>query len=100
MEIEPLVWSYILALLASMVVALTVTPAFSALLLINVPDEKGAGSRFMLGTLQRAYDKVGGTAMRSPVPAYVLAGVAAIAGYLMWSQMERSMNQGALVVME
>ena len=88
---EPLIWSYILALLASMAVALTVTPALSALLLSHAPRGKGRESTFVIAALQRAYDKVAAVAMRSPLPAYVIAGAAVFAGYLLWSQMERSM---------
>ncbi len=87
---EPLIWSYILAVLASMAVALTVTPALSALLLSNAPPaERGAPA--VMSALQRAYDRVAGSAMRSPVLALVLALAAVPVAYRLWSQMERSM---------
>lgn len=87
---EPLIWSYILAVLASMAVALTVTPALSALLLSNAPPAEG-GAPAVMSALQRAYDRVAGSAMRSPVLALVLALAAVPVAYLLWSQMERSM---------
>jgi Cu/Ag efflux pump CusA len=66
---EPLVWTYIIAVLASMAVALTVTPALSALLLSHAPPAQRSEPTFIVGALQRAYDKVAGTAIRSPLPA-------------------------------
>ena len=87
---EPLIWSYILALLASMAVALTVTPALSALVMSNVSGAAHEPPK-LVGVLQRAYDKVAGKSMHSPVAACVIAGVAVIAGYFLWSHMERSM---------
>jgi Cu/Ag efflux pump CusA len=87
---EPLIWSYILAVLASMVVALTVTPALSALVMSSVSSGSHAPTK-VAGALQRAYDKVAAKSIRSPVPAYIMAGVAVVAGYFLWSHMERSM---------
>ncbi len=88
---EPLIWSYILALLASMTVALTVTPALSALVMSGMPQGAAHEPTKVVGALQRAYDKVAGKSMRTPVPAYLMAGVAVIAGYFLWVNMERSM---------
>ncbi len=50
---QPLAFSYGLALLASMVVALTVTPAMSFILLRNVPLEQRESS--LIRWLQRGY---------------------------------------------
>ena len=92
---EPLIWSYILALLASMAVALTVTPALSALVMSGMPPGMSHGAAHeptkVVGALRRVYDKVAGKSMRTPVPAYLMAGVAVIAGYFLWANMERSM---------
>ena len=87
---EPLIWSFILAVLASMVVALTVTPALSAFLLVNAPLGERSSSVIM-GKLHSAYNRVAETTMRSPVPAMLLALVAIPVGYLIWSQTEHSL---------
>src|SRR5947207_12994335 len=50
---QPLALSYALALLASMVVALTITPALCLLLLRKVPEQHESP---LLGRLQRGYD--------------------------------------------
>jgi Cu/Ag efflux pump CusA len=88
---EPLIWSYIIAVLASMAVALTVTPALSALLLAHAPLAQRSEPTIIVGALQRAYDQVAGSATRSPLPTYVLAGVALGACFLIWAVVERSM---------
>jgi CzcA family heavy metal efflux pump len=87
---EPLVWSFILAAAASMVVALTFTPALSAFLLVNAPSGDHRSSVIM-GKLQSAYNRMASTAIRSPVPAMVLALVAIPVGYLIWYQTEHSL---------
>jgi Cu/Ag efflux pump CusA len=87
---EPLAWSYIIAVLASMVVALAVAPALSAVLLSNAPLAERSAPAVMSG-LQGAYDRVAGSAMRSPILALVLALAAVPVDYLIWSQMERSL---------
>ena len=51
---QPLALSYVLAVLASMLVALTVTPALSLLLLANAPLERRESP--LVGRLQRGYN--------------------------------------------
>ena len=86
---EPLAWSYILAVIASMVVALVVTPALAVLLLSGASlGRQGTG---LIGRLQGAYGHVAPRAMRSALPALVVALVAIPAGYAVWMQMERSL---------
>ena len=86
---EPLAWSYILAVIASMVVALVVTPALAVLLLSGASlGRQGTG---LIGRLQGAYGRVAPRAMRSALPALVVALVAIPAGYAVWMQMERSL---------
>jgi Cu/Ag efflux pump CusA len=86
---EPLVWSYILAVVASMVVALLATPALSVLLLSDTP--LGDHSSGLMGRLQGVYGRVAPNALRSALPAMVVALVAIPVGYLVWMQMERSL---------
>jgi Cu/Ag efflux pump CusA len=76
---QPLALSYGLALLASMVVALTVTPALSLLLLRNVPLERRESP--LLGRLQRGYDALLGRIIRTLRPAFLAAAVLAAGAF-------------------
>jgi Cu/Ag efflux pump CusA len=87
---QPLIWSYVLAVLASMLIALVVTPALAMLLLSKAASNDSGGSPLVRG-LQRLYDRADGLAMRSPIPVYVLAAISALAILLVWSRLERSM---------
>jgi len=77
---KPLAGSYAFAILASMVVALTVTPAMSMLLLRNVPLEHRESP--LVKWLHGAYDWVLSRILRTPRPSYVAVVVIAIAGGL------------------
>ncbi len=88
---EPLIWSFIIAVMASMAVALVVTPALAALLLSHESQAQRNEPGFIIDALQRAYDKVAEPVTRSPLPTYVLAAATICAGYLIWTQVERSM---------
>lgn len=79
---KPLALSYALALLVSMIVALTVTPAMSLILLRNAPLE-GRESP-IVRWLQKAYARILAPIIRSPIPAYSAVGVIAIAGVCTW----------------
>jgi Cu/Ag efflux pump CusA len=87
---RPLIWSYIVAVLTSMAVALTLTPALGMLLLPGTPTTGRGGSPIMAGLL-RAFDRVAEPATRSPVASYALAAVAALGCVLIWTRLERSM---------
>jgi CzcA family heavy metal efflux pump len=67
---RPLAFSYALAVLASMVVALTVTPALSLLLLHRARLERRQSP--LVRWLQRGYAAVLGWVLRSPRPALAL----------------------------
>ena len=73
---RPLALSYLLALAASTVVALTVTPALSLLLLSNAPLERKSP---LIRWLQRVYDRVLSQTMRTPRLVYVAVAVMAVA---------------------
>jgi CzcA family heavy metal efflux pump len=75
---RPLALSYALAVLASMVVALTVTPALSLLLLHRAPLERRQSP--LVRWLQRGYAAVLGRVMRSPRPAMALVVVVVLLG--------------------
>lgn len=87
---EPLASSYILAVLASMVVAMIATPALAVLLMAHAPLGEHAGPG-LLGGLQKAYGRVATSTLRTVLPAVLLGLVSIPAAYLAWSNMERSM---------
>ena len=76
---QPLAISYALALLASMVVALTATPALCLLLLRNVPLERRESP--LLRWLQRGYEGLLGRIIRSPRPAFLTVGALVVVGF-------------------
>jgi CzcA family heavy metal efflux pump len=75
---RPLAFSYALAIGASAIVALTVTPALSVLLLRNIPAERRES--ILMRVLRRGYDALLKPIIRSPAPAYIAVGVIAAAG--------------------
>ena len=76
---KPLVLSYGLAVLASMVVALTVTPALALLLLAKAPlDERQPP---LVRVLQRWYTRILARLIRSPAPALAATVITLVAGF-------------------
>ena len=86
---KPLAIAYALALLASMVVALTVTPAMALILLRNAPLE-GRESP-IVPRLQRGYEAILSRIIRTPRPAYVTVGVIVLAGLVVWPLLGQSL---------
>jgi CzcA family heavy metal efflux pump len=84
---QPLVVSYALALLASMVVALTVTPALSLLLLRHASLERHTSP--LVQGLQRSAEAVLARVLRTPSVAYGAAGVLMVVGLVVWSQLDQ-----------
>jgi len=76
--IPPVALSFVLAMVASMVVALLVTPALCLLLLQRAPLER-RGS-FVVGSVQRGYDRLFAATSRSPRRTYLGAGAVVLAG--------------------
>jgi CzcA family heavy metal efflux pump len=74
---EPLAFSYALAILASMVVALTVTPALSLILLSKTRERRDAP---LVRWMKRAYGTLLSKTIRRPSPAYAAVGALVIAG--------------------
>ena len=70
--------AFLLALGASMLVALTVAPALSLLLLSRTPRERGES--LLVRWFQRGYERVLTRIIREPYPVYLLAGVLVLAG--------------------
>ncbi|WP_120521416.1 efflux RND transporter permease subunit [Arthrobacter celericrescens] len=77
---RPLATSYTLAVLASMVVALTVTPALAFIFLRNAPLEDKDPP--VVRVLKRWYHAALQPAVKHPVPGYAAVGVLAIAGFV------------------
>ena len=86
---KPLVLAYVLAMLASMVVAVTVTPALSLILLRNAPL-KGRGSP-LVAWLVVGYGKLLEKATRTPLPSYIAVVVVTMAGAAMWPLLGHSL---------
>ena len=87
---QPLAWSYIIAVVVSLVVATTVTPALVMLLSAHPPAARPGGSA-LLGGLQGLYGRLAGSTIRSPTFAWALTAVGVLVAILVWSQQERSL---------
>jgi CzcA family heavy metal efflux pump len=86
---KPLVLAYVLAILASMLVAVTVTPALGLILLRNAPlDGKGAP---LVDWLKRWYSLGLSKATHGPRPAYVTVVVVTLVGAAMWPLLGHSL---------
>ncbi len=86
---QPLAFSYGLALMASMVVATTVTPALAMILLRNAPLDRRESP--LVTWLHGVYDKLLSGTIRSPRPAFMTVGVVALAGVLVWPLLGHSL---------
>ena len=86
---QPLVVSYGLAVLASLVVALTVTPALAFILLRNAPIEKQRSP--ITKRLQDAYASVIARVLRGTRPAFVTVGLVSMIGLGVWPQLGQSL---------
>ena len=75
---EPLALSYALAVIASMVVALTVTPALCMVLLAHAPLERRRSP--LVAWLQRIYERALTWTIRRPRPVFVVAVLILLAG--------------------
>lgn len=79
---QPLAFSFALAMLVSMVVAMTVTPALAMILLRNAPLERRHSP--LVTWLHGVYDRILSRTVRTPRPAYITVGVIAVLGVLVW----------------
>ncbi|MFL6129397.1 MAG: efflux RND transporter permease subunit [Mycobacteriales bacterium] len=86
---RPLAWSYAVAILASMVVALTVTPALTLMLLRNVPVERRESPLVRL--LQRGYGAILTRIVHRPRRAYTTFGIVTLIGLLTLPQLGQSL---------
>jgi CzcA family heavy metal efflux pump len=86
---RPLVHAYVLAILASLLVAVTVTPALCLILLRGAALE-GRESPLVLW-LWRSYARLLQPATHSPLPAYITVGVVTLAGIGVWPLLGHSL---------
>ena len=75
---QPLALAYVLALLASMVVALTVTPALSLILMANVPAEQRESP--LVPWLRRGYSAILARLLKTPQIAYWSSAAVVVVG--------------------
>ena len=79
---QPLVLAYLLAILASMVVAVTVTPALGLILLRNAPlDGKGSP---LVSWLSRGYSTLLAKATGGARPVYITVALVMLCGVALW----------------
>ena len=86
---RPLALSYTLAILASMVVALTVTPALALIMLRNAPVERRDSP--LVRWLQRGYTALLSRIVHRPRRAYATFAVVTVAGLLVLPQLGQSL---------
>ncbi|MBI3780625.1 MAG: efflux RND transporter permease subunit [candidate division NC10 bacterium] len=86
---RPLAISYALAVLASLLVALTVTPAMALILLRNAPLEHRGSP--LVPWLQRKYETTLARIIRRPRAAYVTVAVTVLAGVVTWPLLGHSL---------
>ncbi len=89
---RPLALSYTLAIVASMGVALTVTPALTLLLLRGVPIERHASP--LVGWLQKGYTGGLSRVIRRPVAAYLTFALVTLAGVAVYPHLGQSLFPG------
>jgi CzcA family heavy metal efflux pump len=86
---KPLVLSYALAVLASMAVALTVTPALSLILLPRAPRRREDAP--LVRWLKRGYGGLLTRILATPRPAYATVAAIAVAAVLIFPQVGQSL---------
>ncbi len=89
---KPLVLAYGLAVLASMVVAITVTPALSMILLKNVPLERRDPP--LTRWLQKGYHALLASIVRQPRPVLAATGLTLVAGIAILPLLGQSLLPG------
>jgi CzcA family heavy metal efflux pump len=85
---RPLALSYMLALVVSLLVALTITPAVGALVFSKAPV--GRRESPVIGWLARRYHGLLSRGLRTPRPAFLTLAVIAVAGLVAVPQLKQS----------
>ncbi len=89
---RPLALSYALAIVASMGVALTVTPALTLTLLRGVPIERRSSP--LVGSLQTGYTAGLARVIRRPIAAYLTFALVSLAGVAVYPHLGQSLFPG------
>jgi CzcA family heavy metal efflux pump len=89
---QPLALSYTLAIVASMGVALTVSPALALMLLRGVPIERRTSP--LVGWLQKGYTAGLSRVIRRPVAAYLTFALVTLAGVAVYPHLGQSLFPG------
>jgi CzcA family heavy metal efflux pump len=89
---RPLALSYALAIIASMGVALTVTPALTLTLLRGVPIERRSSP--LVGWLQKGYAAGLARIIRRPLAAYLTFALVSLAGVAVYPHLGQSLFPG------
>jgi CzcA family heavy metal efflux pump len=87
---EPLAVSYVLAILASLVVGLSLTPALSSLLL-GKSSPGAIGESPITVSLRNGYEAVLRGVMRTPRAMFVAGGILLVAGVAVWPLLGQSL---------
>jgi Cu/Ag efflux pump CusA len=88
--LPPILLSYLLAVAASMLVALTVTPVLAAMLLANAPPRRSASP--VPGWLGRAYDRIAPRLVTRTTAAFAVAAVVAAIGLVAMPFLDTSLR--------
>jgi CzcA family heavy metal efflux pump len=86
---RPLALSYALAVLASMIVALTVTPALALMLMGTAAIERRESP--LVRSLQRKYEAMLARIIRTPRPAFITVCVIVLAGAVVYPRLGQSL---------
>jgi Cu/Ag efflux pump CusA len=89
---RPLALSYTLAIVASMAVAVTLTPALALLLLRGIPIERRKSP--VVGWLQKVYSAGLSRVILRPVAAYVMFALVTVVGVAIYPQLGQSLFPG------
>jgi len=100
--LQPMGFSYVISILASLMIALTVTPVLASLLLPNFVNNKQLKDGYLVRWLKPAYAKALTFSLNRPMFAILLSGILFVSALFLIPGLGRSFlpefNEGALTV--